>query len=56
MNYDETGTEGPDFEIIGPDDDTVAELIELHPDWSDEQIAAELSISVWAATDARTRA
>jgi len=56
MNYDETGHDGPDFQVVGPVDGDVEELLADHPDWTDEQIAEELGITVWAAADARSRA
>lgn len=56
MNYDELGHAGPAFEVIGPNDDVVEESIREHPDWTDEQIAAELGLNVYQVASARSRA
>lgn len=50
MNYDEVGHGGPEFEVIGPDDDRIEDFLRKHPDWSDDQVSAELTRQGLAAS------
>lgn len=50
MNYDEDGHGGPDFEVIGPDDDKIEDFLRENPTWSDDQVSAELTRQGLAAS------
>lgn len=62
MNHDEVGWDVPGFQVIGPHDGDVEEILRAHPGWSDTEIAQELSkaagytIGADMVADARSRA